>query len=165
MPSNAMNFPKTNTHPKHYQISSDLFTGGTISPKPWHPVFVTHVDIIILSTYDKHKYQSQAIDECLPSCFQFWFCDLGLCFPWLRFLECSNRLIDVERFVPPEDVYHEIHCRICKHDNFKMGDRKVFDASCNALHHKPRYLEQNKGFSKPVTLSPVFDFCFGWHGE
>ena len=159
-----MNHPKTNTYPKHYEISGDLIVTGTISPKPWYPVFATQVDII-LSTYDNHKYHSQATNKCLPSCLQIWFCDMGLHLPQLRFLEHLNRPIDIESFVSPEDIYHEIHGCICKHGNFEMGNWKVFNASYNALHHKPWHLEQNEGFSEPVALSPVFDFCFGWHGE
>ena len=65
------------------------------------------------------------------------FCDLGLRPPCLRLSEHSDRPINVERFVPPEDIYHEINGRISKRDNFEMGDWKVFDAPCNALHHEP----------------------------
>ena len=65
------------------------------------------------------------------------FCDLGLHPPCLRLSEHSDRLINVERFVPPEDIYHENNGHISKHDNFEMGDWKVFDVPCNALHHEP----------------------------
>ena len=82
---------------------------------------------------------------------------------WLRFLEHSNRAVDVERLVPPEDVYHEIHGHICKYHGFEMGDWKVFDGPCNALCYKPRCLEQDKGFSESVTLSLVLDFFLGWY--
>ena len=73
--------------------------------------------------------------------------------------------INVERFVPPEDIYHKIHSSICKRDNFKVGDRKVFYGTCNALHHKPRCLDQDEEFGKPITFPPVLDFCFGWHSK
>ena len=79
--------------------------------------------------------------------------------PW--FSEHSNRPIDVVRFVPPEDVCHEIHGRIRKRHDFEMGDRKVFDGTCYALHHEPGRLEQDKGFSEPVALSLVLNFLLG----
>ena len=82
---------------------------------------------------------------------------------WLRFLEHLNRAVDVERLVPPEDVYHEIHGHICKCHGFEMGDWKIFDGLCNVLCYKPQCLEQDKGFSKPVTLSLVLDFFLGWY--
>ena len=41
----------------------------------------------------------------------------------------------------------------------------VFNATCNALHHEPRRLDQDQGFSEPVTLSLVLYFHFGRHGE
>ena len=80
-------------------------------------------------------------------------------------MECLNRLIDIKRLVPPENLYHKIHGCIFKHDDFKMGDWKVFDGMYNALHCKPQYLEQDEGFSKQVTLSPILDFHFGQHEE
>ena len=86
-----------------------------------------------------------------------------LCRTLLRFSEHSNRPVDVERFVPPEDVYHEIHGRIHKRHDFEMGDRKVFNGASNALYHEPRRLEQDKGFGKPVALSPVLDFFLSWY--
>ena len=86
-----------------------------------------------------------------------------LCRTSLRFSEHSNRPVDVERFVPPEDVYHEIHGRIRKRHDFEMGDRKVFNGASNALYHEPRRLEQDKGFGEPVALSPVLDFFLSWY--
>ena len=41
----------------------------------------------------------------------------------------------------------------------------MFDGSRNALHHEPRRLEQDKGFSEPVALSLVLDFCFGRYSK
>ena len=58
-----MNRPKTNAYPKHYEIGDLGIILGAISPKPWHPVFATQVDILILTTCDKIKYRSQAIDD------------------------------------------------------------------------------------------------------
>ena len=69
------------------------------------------------------------------------------------------------RLVPPENVYHKIHGSICKCDNFEMGDNKVFASVCDALHYKPQCLEQDEGFSEPVTLSLVLDFGLGWCDE
>ena len=46
-----------------------------------------------------------------------------------------------------------------------MGDRKVFNATCNALYYEPRRLEEDEGLGEPVTLSPVLDFRLCWHGE
>ena len=54
---------------------------------------------------------------------------------------------------------------IRKRHDFKMGDWEVFNGTCNALHHEPRRLDQDQGFSEPVTLSLVLDFHFGRHGE
>ena len=88
-----------------------------------------------------------------------------LCCTRLRFSEYSNRSIDVERLVPPEDVNHEIHGRIRKRHNFEMSDRKVFDGTYNALHHELRCLEQNEGFSEPVTFPLVLDFLLGRQDE
>ena len=130
---------------------------------------MTQVNITILKTYDTNvKYLFQAFANFLHSWFlrlRDWFIDMGLNLPWLAFLECLNRLIDIKRLVPPENVYHKIHGCICKHDDFKMGNWKVFDGMCNALHYKPQYLEQDEGFSKWVTLSPVLDFHFGQYEE
>ena len=62
-----MNHPKTNTYSKHYEIGVDEMTTWIISPKPWHPVFATQVDIIILATCDKYNYYFQDIANFLPS--------------------------------------------------------------------------------------------------
>ena len=51
--------------------------------------------------------------------------------------EHLNREIDIERFVPPENVYHEIHGGTRKRDDFEMGDWKVFNGPCGA---QPRCL-------------------------
>ena len=58
--------------------------------------------------------------------------------------EHLNRLIDIERLIPPKDVYHKVHGRICKSDDFKMGEWKVFNALCNALYYEPQCLEQDE---------------------
>ena len=49
-----MNRPKTNTYPEYYDISEECII-SIVSPKPWHSVFVTEVDTLILITYDKVK--------------------------------------------------------------------------------------------------------------
>ena len=64
-----MNCPKTNTYPNHYAIGGENIFAITITPKHWHPVFVTQDDAVILITCDKHKYLFQAIDDCLPNPF------------------------------------------------------------------------------------------------
>ena len=141
---------------------------GTISPKPWHPVFATQVDILILSTCNKPNYHPQTAANCPPCQFPCLWDWLGLHLAWLRFSwfsEHLNRPIDVQRFVPPEDVYHEIHGHICKHHNFEMGDWEVFNATHNALHYEPWHLEENKELGKPVAFTPVLDFHLCWHGE
>ena len=61
-----MNRPKTNAYPKHYEIGSRKIIPGTISPKPWHPVFATQVDTLILTTCDKQKYRFQTFANYLP---------------------------------------------------------------------------------------------------
>ena len=165
-PANAMNCSKTNAYPKHYEIGNQEITYG-ISPKPWYPVFATLVDIPILITCDKIKYLHQAFANCFPCCSHLWAW-LGMHLTWLRFSwfsEHSNRPVDVQRFVPPEDIYHEIHGCICKHHDFEMGDREVFNATCNALHYEPQHLEDDKGLGEPVTFTLVLDFCFGWHSK
>ena len=58
-----MNCPKTNVYPKHNDIGDPGIIRGAIGPKPWHPVFTTHVDTLILTTNDKPKYHSQAIND------------------------------------------------------------------------------------------------------
>ena len=160
-PGNAMNRPKTNTYPKHYDISDHGIIRGAISPKPWHPVFVSQADILILITCNKNKNRFQAIRVCprsqsLP--LRDWFFAS-------RFSEHPDRPIDVQRFVPPENVYHEIHRRICKRHDFEMGDWKVFNATRNALYYEPRRLEEDKGLGEPVAFTLVLDFCFGRHGK
>ena len=50
-----MNRPKTNTYPKNYEVSIGRVIAGTISPKPWHLVFATQVDIVILKTCDEYS--------------------------------------------------------------------------------------------------------------
>ena len=62
-----MNRPKTNTYHEHYSISDDDIILITIGPKPWYSVFTAQVDITILTTYDKSKYCSQALNECVSS--------------------------------------------------------------------------------------------------
>ena len=47
-----MNCPKTNTYPKHYAIGKGYII-SIVSPKPWHSVFMTEVDTLILTTYNK----------------------------------------------------------------------------------------------------------------
>ena len=49
-------------------------------------------------------------------------------------MEHSNRLIDIKKFVPPENVYHEIHGHIRKRHDFEMGDWKVFDGMYYSNH-------------------------------
>ena len=62
-----MNRPKTNTYPKHYDIGDDLpVFAKTISPKSWHPVIATQVDILILTTCDIFN---QAISETDIACY------------------------------------------------------------------------------------------------
>ena len=63
--------------------------------------------------------------------------NLGLRLPQLRFLDHSNRPTDVEGFVPPENVYHEIHGHIYECDDIDMGDLEVFEGTCKALRYKP----------------------------
>ena len=129
--------------PTSTAISGENVFAITITPKHWHPVFVAQVDKTILKTHDKHKYLLQAIANCLPSQFLWlWdrFFDRGPPPAWLT-SQHSNRPIDVERFIPPEDVYHKIHGCICKCDDFKMCEWKVFDAPCNALYYKPQCLK------------------------
>ena len=41
--------------------------------------------------------------------------------------------------------------------------RTVFDGTCHALHHEPRW--KDEGFSEPVALSFALDFCLGPHDE
>ena len=50
-------------------------------------------------------------------------------------------MINVERFVPPENVYHEIFGRMRKRHDFEMVDWKVSDGMWYALQYEPRYLE------------------------
>ena len=90
---------------------------------------------------------------------------MGLCLQGPRFPEHSNRSIDIERLIPPENIYHEIHGRICKRHDFEMGDRKVFSGPCYALQYEPRRLKQDEGFSEPVALSLVLDFRLGRNDE
>ena len=165
-----MNRPKTNTYPKHYDISDgDFFAVRGISPKPWHPVFATQVDKFIQITCDKCSHYSQNIANFLHNILPHprvlrrpWY-DLVLRCTWLRFSEHSNRPVDVEGLVPPEDVYHEIHGRIRKRHDFEMSDWKVFLVTCYGLDHEPRRLEQDEGFGEPVALPPVLDFFLGWY--
>ena len=143
-PSNVnnavFNLPVTLLENRICKITWIYTSDRTISPKPWHLVLVTQVDIIILSTYDQPQYLFQTFANCLPSqfpCLWDWFSDPQLgCIPCLRFLEHSNGPIDIERLVSPKDVYCEIHGSIHKHHNFKMGDRKMFDGLCYPLYHK-----------------------------
>ena len=67
-----------------------------------------------------------------------------MCSTQIQYLEHLNKLIDIERLVPPEDVDHEIHGGICKCDDFKVHNKKVFDGPCYALHHEPQCLEEDK---------------------
>ena len=80
-----MNRPKTNTYPKYYLISGYGIIAGTIGPKPWHPVFMTQVDIPILITYDIFNYYCQASTDFLPSQFPHPQVDLVLHCTWSDF--------------------------------------------------------------------------------
>ena len=75
----------------------------------------------------------------IPARLRLVLCQLssGTPSPLAPIEEYSNRPIDVESLVPPENVYHEIHGHIGKSDNFEMGDWKVFDDPCNTLRCKP----------------------------
>ena len=133
-----------------------------LSAQNFGTVFVTQVNITILATHNKETFCYQAIADCFQHRFPFGlrrFSCMMKFIPclWIWFSECSNRPIDIERFVLPENLYHKIHGRIRKCHDFEMGDWEVFDGPCNALHHKPRRLQQDKWFSKPVTLPLVLD--------
>ena len=58
--------------------------------------------------------------------------------------------IDIEGFVPPENIYYEIHGRIRKRHDSEMGDRNVLN---DLVHYEPRHLNQDNGFrnSEPVA--------------
>ena len=133
---------------------------SSISPKHWHPVLLTQVDILVHPTCNTFKY-------CfwLVPCLWDWFSDL-LCHPWFWFSEHLG-LTDIERFVPLEDVYYEIHGSICKCHDFQMGNWKVFNGMCNALYYKPWGLKNDKlkRLSKPIAFPPVLGFCLGWHNK
>ena len=157
-----MNRPKTSAHHISHRISDDCFFASTVSPKPRHTVSVTQVDTFIRTTCEKVIHRFQA---CLPSCLRHRFSDLGLRRSWIWFSEHSNRPIDVERLVPPEEVNQEIHGRIRERHDFEMGEWKVFEAPCNALRYEPRRLEQDKRFSEPAALRLVLDFLLGRYEE
>lgn len=67
--------------------------------------------------------------------------------------------------MPLENVYHKIHGWICKCHDFEVSDWKVFNGQCNTLHHDLQGLDQDIGYSKPVTLPFVLDFCFSTVNE
>ena len=69
---------------------------------------------------------------------------------------------NVQRFVPPEDVYRKIHSRIRKPDDFEMRDWKMFDGPCDALHYELRRLER---FSKPAAVPLILDVLLNLHDE
>ena len=65
-----MNRPKTNTYRSYCEISGvDIIINSSISPKPWHLLFTTQVDIPILITCDEFKYRCRTFMDCLPSQF------------------------------------------------------------------------------------------------
>ena len=130
----------------------------------------TQVDIIFLTNHDQRQYSSPALP--IASQVDFRASEIGSLargripsFGRLRFSENSNRSIDVEWFVPLENVYHEIHGDIRKRHNFEMVDWRVFDGVCYALQCERRCLEKDKGFSKPVSHPTILDFLLGRHGE
>ena len=105
---------------------------GTL-PSRLKSTSLSWIPIINLNIVSK----AQAFADSLPSQFlRLWdsFSELGLRLHWLRFSEHSNRPINIDRLIPPEDVCHEIHGGIRKRDGFQMCDWKVFNGSCNALH-------------------------------
>ena len=57
-PGNAMNHPKTNAYPKHYEIGDHEIILGAISPKPQHPARWTNLLAIrtmrLSSYYSSH---------------------------------------------------------------------------------------------------------------
>ena len=118
---------------------------------------------------DQRQYRSQALADCLPSRFlRLWdrFSSSGLHLQGrLRFGEHSNRLINVERFVPPENVYHDILGRIRKRHDFEMVHWKVSNGMCYSLQYEPRCLEPDKGLTELVTLPSGLDFRLGRHGK
>ena len=88
---------------------------------------------------DQCQYRSQAFADRLPG--RFPCSEIGslarVCIPSLgrpKFSEHSNMLIDIKKFVPPENVYHEIHGRIRKRHDFEKGDWKVFDGMYYSNH-------------------------------
>ena len=74
-------------------------------------------------------------------------------------LEHSNGSIDVERFVPPEDVYRETHGCVIVTILRCHREWRTF----NGRHDK--CLGQYKGLRELVALPHVPDFRFGQHGE
>ena len=183
-PGDTMNHTKTHAYLKHHESSRGLLA-IIIGPEPWHTVLMAQNDKFILTPYNKEKYRLQAIANCHPCqflCLKDQLIGLGLHLAWLGFawimrfntiicrprvwfLEHSNGLIDIERFVPLEDVDHKIHSHVCKCHDFEMCDWKVFDSTCDALHHEPQSLKEDKWFSKPVALPSVLDFCLGWYSK
>ena len=115
---------------------------------------------------DQHQYRSQPFADRLPSRFpRLWdrFSSTGLHLQGrLRFGEHSNRLINVERFVPPENVYHEIFGRMRKRHDFEMVDWQVSNGMCYTLQYEPRCLELDKEL---IALPTGLDFHLGWHGK
>ena len=107
------------------------------------------------------QYCSQAFADRLPSRFLcLWdrFSSTGLHLQRrLRFGEHSNRLINVERFVPPENVYHKILGRIRKRHDFEMVDWKVSNGMCYTLQYEPRCLEPDKRLTELDLVGMVND--------
>ena len=139
----SRNRPKTDTYPKHYLISKDLYAAAAPGP-----------NLGILSSWIRTTSSSRKPMIKKNIVFRPLAIDISRVWDqfsvnsrlelrrlWLRFSEYSNRPIDVESLVPPENVYHESHGHICKCDNFEMGDWKVFDGPCNTLRCKPRSSE------------------------
>ena len=71
-------------------------------------------------------------------------------------------MINVERFVPPENVYHDILGCIRKRHDFEMVDWKVSNSMCYTLQYEPRCLELDKEL---IALPTGLDFYLGRHGK
>ena len=98
-----------------------------LSAQNFGTVFVTQVNITILATHNKETFRYQVIADCFqyrtPFALRRFSCTMKFISRlWTRFSERSNRPIDIERFVPPENLYHKIHGRIRKCHDFEIGD-------------------------------------------
>ncbi|KAF9552182.1 hypothetical protein CPC08DRAFT_791998, partial [Agrocybe pediades] len=73
----------------------------------------------------------------------------------------SSRDTDIERFIPPQEVYDHCQSGERKRYDFKLRNNHMFNAASNDLRDEPADLEDDDAFREIIGLALVLDVLFG----